>query len=54
MKRPTQYFPSVTISGLIAVLLFTQTAFTQTAIAQNLTTQDATGAGRKRRPAIAG
>ena len=38
MKNSTpssiQYFPSIIVSGLIAVLVFTQTAFTQTAFAQ--------------------
>lgn len=35
MKTPTQYFPSIIIGGLIAVLVLTQTAFTQPAIAQD-------------------
>jgi hypothetical protein len=39
MKRPIQYLPSITTSGLIAVLLFTQTAFTPAAIAQDASTQ---------------
>ncbi len=35
MKKSTQYFPSIITSGLIAVLVLTQTAFTQTAVAQD-------------------
>jgi hypothetical protein len=39
MKNFMQYFHSVSISGLIAVLIFTQTAFAQTAIAQEPSAQ---------------
>lgn len=41
MKNSMQYLHSAAISGLIAILVFTQTAFTQTAIAQEPSTQAA-------------
>ncbi|HEX5282859.1 MAG TPA: DUF4136 domain-containing protein [Bryocella sp.] len=41
MKNPTQYLPSAIVSGLIAVLVVTQTAFTQTSSAQDQATQAA-------------
>jgi hypothetical protein len=41
MKSSIQYFPSAIVSGLIAVLVFTQTAFTQTAFAQTAIAQQA-------------
>lgn len=41
MKSPMQYFPSVITSGLIAVLVLTQTGFAQTAVAQDPSQQAA-------------
>jgi hypothetical protein len=41
MKNSMQYLHSAAISGLIAVLVFTQTAFTQPAIAQDTSAQAA-------------
>ncbi len=43
----TQYFPSIIVSGLIAVLVLTQTAFTQTAFAQDASTQAAQQASQQ-------
>jgi hypothetical protein len=47
MKNSMQYFHSAAISGLIAVLVFTQTAFTQPAIAQDAATQAAQQAAQQ-------
>ncbi|HEV2579077.1 MAG TPA: hypothetical protein VGU25_17865 [Acidobacteriaceae bacterium] len=47
MKNPTQYLPSAIVSGLIAVLVVTQTAFAQTAFAQDQATQAAQQAAQQ-------